>query len=176
MGSRYSWGCVGSLFANWPEKKGREGEGRVHLKLPLSELHGLQYVFQKFFANVDSFYYDYYYQEHIFLICVYSLLFVVFLSSALRHFKCNVVQKHWGTEQRWNPTEDRAKRLLKAGFCSENGWKVPHPRWKQLLMRSGFWSRLSMCSGTLWKGGSAVISEHMCLNKEPFLYTALFTR
>ncbi len=39
------------------EKKGREGEGRVYLKLPLSELVEKCFL-QQVFAYIDSFYYD----------------------------------------------------------------------------------------------------------------------
>jgi hypothetical protein len=62
------------------------------------------------------------------------------------------------------------KRLLKTHFC----WKLAFHHcswttvesiftthwWKQLLMRNKIWRRLSMCSGALWKDGSAVISEY----------------
>ncbi len=37
--------------------------------------------------------------------------------------------------------------------------------WKQLHMRSGFWSRLNICSRPLWKGGSAAISEYPCVQE-----------
>jgi hypothetical protein len=48
----------------------------------------LKYVFQMFVAYIETYYYYYYYQEHIFVICVFSFLFVVF--SVLSHFKCSV--------------------------------------------------------------------------------------
>jgi hypothetical protein len=58
-------------------RRGREGAFET------SELVAICFP-EVFFAYIDSFYYHYYsYQERIFLICVYSLLFVVFFNESL---------------------------------------------------------------------------------------------